>query len=159
MNRQDIDDYYNPLDQLLFNFLPIENVILVLFACIGFILFSTFNNKSSSFEVGLLRAKGFSKKDLIKISFYESVILSLLGLVFCLLLFVAQPVMLMFLNRIRTGGFDQDFYLYYKPNPWKSIGSILLGGLFFLWIEYYYLVQQVKQTDIKKELERILRGQ
>ena len=131
MNRQDLDDYYNPLDQLLFNFLPIENVILILFACVGFILFSTFNNKSSSFEVGLLRAKGFSKKDLIRISFYESVILSLLGLLFCMLLFVAQPVMLMFLNRIRTGGFDQDFYLILKQlNLESKKGFFIIKFLF-----------------------------
>jgi hypothetical protein len=66
--------------------------------------------------------------------------------------------MLLFLNRVRTGGYDQDFYLYYKPVLWKNIVSVFLGGLFFVAIEYYYSVRQIQKTDMKKELEQILRS-
>ncbi|MHA1520320.1 MAG: FtsX-like permease family protein [Promethearchaeota archaeon] len=149
--------YYNEFDPYLFKFLALESDLFIMFGVIGLILFSFLAYGESNLEFGLLRARGYTKKDIYKLLIQEIGMLGLSGLLYSFLLFLCFPILLLALNRQRWGGFDEEFYIYTKYNWLINFIIIFSGFIVFLGINLAFSFISLKKTDVRESLDQILR--
>jgi predicted nucleic acid-binding Zn ribbon protein len=147
-------DDYSPFDNYLFQFLKGEIVIIVLLILLGIGTNIYSSYKKVDPQIGLLRAKGYQKKDLFLLNWKENGIFLIIALLLSTLSILGVNMYVLILNVIR----DSDAFPIYTLFSFKSyIFSIIIGGIIFIGAHLVTSLWNLNQTDSKKNLEKILR--
>jgi hypothetical protein len=70
---------------------------------------------------------------------------------------LGSQMYILFFNFSEIRGHDDKFLFYFRPNYFGFLLVLTLGIVFFIGIHILLSLYHIKQTDSKKELEKILR--
>ncbi|QEE17815.2 FtsX-like permease family protein [Promethearchaeum syntrophicum] len=151
------DDLETEYDAIQFKFIKLESVLFVLYMVIGVFFHSTLSNMKSSYEIGLLKSRGVSKKDLLKLSLSEIHLILVIGFIFSSISLIGIRLLMTFLNLIRSTDIGSLVFIYYQQPKIIDLIGIIVGTILF-YITYFSLnYLQIIKSSANRDLEKILR--
>jgi ABC-type antimicrobial peptide transport system permease subunit len=150
-------DVENEFEAVQFKFIKLESFLFVFYMILGVFIHSALSNMKLSYEIGLLKSRGVSKKDLVKLSLSEIHLILVIGFIFSSISLISIRLLIMFLNIIRGSDIRSTFLLYYQNPMIKDLIGIIVGTVLF-YISYFSLnYLQIIKSSANRELEKILR--
>jgi ABC-type antimicrobial peptide transport system permease subunit len=146
------EDY--PYFKYIFRFLKIYTILVIIFTLLGVGLNWFLNYSKKNIQLALLRSHGYRKQDLIKLNLQENGIFVLFGVIFSLISFFGTGLYIIIIN---VSTFGLQFPLYLRINYGVYFLTLVLGGILFMGVNILLSLRSIKQTDTKKDLEKILR--
>ena len=124
---------------------------------LGVFIHSALSNMKLSYEIGLLKSRGVSKKDLVKLGLSEIHLILVIGFIFSSISLIGIRLLMMFLNIIRSSDIGSTFLLYYQQPKIIDLIGIIIGTVLF-YISYFCLnYLQIIKSSANRDLEKILR--
>ncbi len=150
-------DSENEFDIVQFKLVKLESYLFVVYMILGVFIHSALSNMKLSYEIGLLKSRGVSKKDLIKLSLSEIHLILVIGFIFSSISLIGIRLLMMFLNIIRGSDIGSTFLLYYQNPKIIDLIGIIVGSVLF-YISYFCLnYLQIIKASANRDLEKILR--
>ncbi|MHA1474337.1 MAG: FtsX-like permease family protein [Promethearchaeota archaeon] len=150
-------DIENEFEVVQFKLIKLESFLFVFYMILGIFIHSALSNMNLSYEIGLLKSRGVSKKDLVKLSLSEIHLILVIGFVFSSISLIGIKLLIMFLNIIRGSDIGSTFPLYYQNPKIIDFIGIIVGTVLF-YISYFCLnYLQIKKSSASRDLEKILR--
>jgi len=151
------DDLENEFDALQFKFIMLESLLFVLYMILGVFIHSALSNMKLSYDIGLLRSRGVSKKDLVKLSLSEISLIIVIGCIFSTISLLGIRLLMLFLNIIRSTDIGGRFLLIYQQPKLPDLLGIIVGTIVFS-LSYLCLnYLQITKASANRDLEKILR--
>ena len=150
-------DLVNDFEAVQFKFFKLESYLFIFYMILGVFINSALSNLKLSYEIGLLKSRGVSKKDLVKLSLSEIHLILVIGFIFSSISLIGIRLLMMFLNIIRGGDIGNSFLLYYQQPKIIDLIGIIVGTVLF-YISYFCLnYLQIIKSSASRDLEKILR--
>jgi hypothetical protein len=152
---------YDPLetefDALQFDFIKLESFLFAFYMIFGVFIHSALSNMSLAHEIGLLRSRGVSKKDLIKLNLSEILLILGIGFVLSTISLIGINTLMIFLNIIRADDYENLFLLIYQQPKITDLIGIIVGTAVFSLSYFCVNYLQIMKSSSKRDLEKILR--
>ncbi|WP_371804499.1 FtsX-like permease family protein [Candidatus Lokiarchaeum ossiferum] len=153
----DLDRYQDKFDAKFFEFFELEGYLIIFFAIFGILIYFLIDKIHSNSAIAILRSKGLVEKDLVLSSAYETFILTGIGTIFSLFALIGTKGLILYLNLLRSGAGDNQFYLFYHINWLGYLLTIVIGAIAFYLVTFGSNYLQIRSTRVDQKLEEIMR--
>ncbi|MHA1611539.1 MAG: FtsX-like permease family protein, partial [Promethearchaeota archaeon] len=159
IEKPNISGYQNEFDLQVFRLFQWEGYLFIVFAIFGIFLFYLIDNIQSGKEIAILRSKGIRERDILKSTFWESILLGGCASILSLIAMVSSQALIMYLNFYRSGNRSKrNFPLYFQQDWGAFLGFLFIGNLLFLLINMAFGFFKIKSTRSDQKLELFLRS-
>ncbi|MHA1522324.1 MAG: FtsX-like permease family protein [Promethearchaeota archaeon] len=159
IEKSDILRYFNEFDLQVFRLFQWEGYLFIGFSIFGIFLFYLIDNIQSGKEIAILRSKGIRERDLLKSTFWETILLGGCASILSLIAMISSQALFMYLNYVRSGSaFTSDRPLYFQQDWGAFLAFLIIGNSLFLIINMAFAFFKLKSTRSDQKLEFFLRS-